>query len=61
MKMNNSDRALKKRLQAARKALKYVHSKSAERQELMANYLKFPDILPPTEYIDQALKKENNL
>lgn len=61
MKKNNSDRALEKRLRAARKALQYVNSKSAERQEVMANYLKFPNVVPPVEYLDETLKKGNNL
>lgn len=61
MKRNNADRVLNERLRAGRKTLKYVRSKSGETQTFIANYLKFPDILSPIEYIDQALKKDNNL
>lgn len=61
MKRNNADRVLNERLRAGRKALKYVRSKSGEMQIFISNYLKFPDIMSPTEYIDQTLKKDNNL
>lgn len=61
MKKNNADRVLNERLREGRKALKYVRSKSAEMQTFISNYLNFPDMLPPTDYIDKALKESNNL
>lgn len=61
MKRNNADRILNERLRAGRKALKYVRSKSGEMQVFISNYLKFPDIPSPVEYIDKTLKKDNNL
>ncbi len=60
MKRNN-DRVLNERLRAGRKALKYVRSKSGEMQTFISNYLKFPDITSPMDFIDQTLKKDNNL
>lgn len=61
MKKNNADRVLNERLRAGRKALKYVQSKSGEMQTFISNYLRFPDIPSPVEYIDKVLKKDNNL
>ena len=61
MKRNNPDRVLNERLRAGRKALKYVRSKSGEMQTFISNYLKFPDVISPMDFIDQTLKKDNNL
>ena len=61
MKRNNADQVLNERLRAGRKALKYVRSKSGEVQVFISNYLKFPDVLSPMDFIDQTLKKDNNL
>ena len=61
MKRNNADRVLNERLRAGRKALKYVQSKSGEMQTFISNYLKFPDVSPPMDFIDKTLKKDNNL
>lgn len=61
MKKNNADRVLNEKLRAGRRALKYVQSKSGEMQIFISNYLKFPDMPSPTDYIDQALKENNNL
>lgn len=61
MKRNNADRVLNERLRAGRRALKYVQSKSGEMQIFISNYLKFPDITSPMDFIDQTLKKDNNL
>lgn len=61
MKRNNADRVLNERLRAGRKAWKYVRSKSGEMQTFISNYLKFPDVISPMDFIDQTLKKDNNL
>ena len=61
MKRNNADRVINERLRAGRKALRYIQSKSGEMQTFISNYLKFPDVLPPMDFIDQTLKKDNNL
>ena len=61
MERNNADRVFNERLRAGRKALKYVRSKSGEMQTFISNYLKFPDVVSPMDFIDQTLKKDNNL
>ena len=61
MKRKKADRVLNERLRAGRKALKYVRSKSGEMQTFISNYLKFPDVISPMDFIDQTLKKDNNL
>lgn len=61
MAKNNADQTLKKQLIAARKAIKYVHGKSAERHKILSAYLNFPDISSPDEFITDFLRTTKKL